>query len=97
MSKIADHYTSGKLLERLNAALKEDGADPAHPTIETLAPYDQFHGRGMEATEEIAGMLKVAADRPPARCGQRHRRAGPLHGAPVWMQGHRHRPHRGIL
>jgi ubiquinone/menaquinone biosynthesis C-methylase UbiE len=61
MSEIADHYTSGKLLERLNAALKEDGADPAHPTIEALAPYDQFHGRGMEATEEIAGTLKVAA------------------------------------
>jgi len=60
MSKIADHYTSGQLLKSLNAALKDDGADPAHPTIETLAPYDQFHGRGMEATEEIAGMLKVA-------------------------------------
>ena len=61
MSKIADHYTSGKLLERLNAALKADGADPAHPTIEALAPYDQFHGRGMEATEEISGLLSVAA------------------------------------
>lgn len=61
MSKIAEHYTSGQLLDRLNAALKDDGADPARPTIEALAPYDQFHGRGMEATEEIAGMLKVAA------------------------------------
>jgi ubiquinone/menaquinone biosynthesis C-methylase UbiE len=61
MGRIADHYTSGKLLERLNASLKDDGADPAHPTIESLAPYDQFHGRGMEATEEIAAMLKVAA------------------------------------
>ena len=61
MSGIADHYTSGTLLARLNAALIGDGADPAHPTIETLAPYDQFHGRGMDATEEIAGMLKVAA------------------------------------
>ena len=62
MSKIADHYTSGQLQARLDAALKADGADPEHPTIETLAPYDQFHGRGMEATEEIAGGLKVAAN-----------------------------------
>ena len=61
MEKIADHYTSGELQERLNAALRDDGVDPDRPTIETLAPYDQFHGRGMEATEEIAGMLKVAA------------------------------------
>jgi SAM-dependent methyltransferase len=60
MKSIADHYSSGTLLERLNAALIDDGIDPAHPTIEALAPYDQFHGRGMEATEEIAGMLNVA-------------------------------------
>ncbi len=57
MSKIADHYTSGTLLTRLNAALVDDGADTAHPTLEALAPYDQFHGRGLEATEEIADIL----------------------------------------
>lgn len=57
MSKIADHYTSGTLLQRLNAELASDGADPARPTMEALAPYDQFHGRGLEATEEIAAML----------------------------------------
>jgi SAM-dependent methyltransferase len=61
MSKIADHYSSGTLLARLNAALVDDGADPAHPTMEALAPYDQFHGRGLDATEEVAGILKVAA------------------------------------
>jgi ubiquinone/menaquinone biosynthesis C-methylase UbiE len=64
VKSIADHYSSGALLERLNAALIDDGFDPAHPTIEALAPYDQFHGRGIEATEEIAGMLSIArADR----------------------------------
>jgi len=57
---IADHYSQGDLLQRLNAALVEDGVDPAHPQLETLAPYDQFHGRGLEATEEIAAMLQVA-------------------------------------
>jgi ubiquinone/menaquinone biosynthesis C-methylase UbiE len=61
MTGIADHYSSGTLLGRLNAALIDDGADPAHPTMEALAPYDQFHGRGMEATQEIADMLKIAA------------------------------------
>lgn len=58
---IAKHYSRGDLLERLNAALADDGIDPAHPTIETLAPYDQFHGRGLEATEEIAALLQVDA------------------------------------
>src|SRR6185295_17473529 len=58
---VAGHYSSGDLLERLNAALAEDGADPARPTFESLAPYDQFHGRGLEATEEAAGVVRVAA------------------------------------
>lgn len=57
MSKIEAHYTSGTLLQRLNTELAGDGADPAHPTMEALAPYDQFHGRGIEATEEVASLL----------------------------------------
>ena len=55
--EIAAHYTRGNLLVRLNAALLEDGVDPAEPTIETLAPYDQFHGRGLEATLEMAALM----------------------------------------
>ena len=54
---IARHYSRGDLLSRLNAALIGDGANPEQPTIEALAPYDQFHGRGMEATIEMAAML----------------------------------------
>ena len=58
---ISGHYTSGKLMERLGAALREDGADPGRPTAEALAPYDQFHSRGIEATEELARPLAVKA------------------------------------
>ncbi|MBI1394638.1 MAG: methyltransferase domain-containing protein [Betaproteobacteria bacterium] len=58
---VSTHYTSGDLLARLNAALREDGADPGAPTMADLAPYDQFHGRGLEATEEIAGFMPARA------------------------------------
>ena len=58
--EITDHYTSGDLLARLEARLREDGFDPAQPTAEALAPYDHFHGRGLEATEDMAGLLQVA-------------------------------------
>ena len=58
---ITDHYTKGDLIARLRERLREDGVDPASPTIEALAPYDQFHGRGMEATKELADQLQVAA------------------------------------
>jgi ubiquinone/menaquinone biosynthesis C-methylase UbiE len=56
---ITGHYGRGSLLERLEAALAEDGADPARPSLEALAPYDQFHTRGLEATREIADALEV--------------------------------------
>jgi ubiquinone/menaquinone biosynthesis C-methylase UbiE len=58
-SKIVEHYATSGLLARLEAALRADGADPAHPTIEALAPYDQFHGRGLEATKDMAALVAV--------------------------------------
>ena len=57
---IAGHYTSGDLLARLEARLRADGIDPARPTFEALAPYDHFHGRGIEATEELVAGLDVS-------------------------------------
>ena len=58
---VANHYSQGDLLHRLNSALIQDGVDPAHPQVETLAPYDQFHGRGLEATEEIVAAIQVTS------------------------------------
>ena len=54
---VTSHYSGGDLLARLNAALESDGVDPARPSLEALAPYDQFHGRGMEATIELANLM----------------------------------------
>jgi len=60
-TKITAHYSRGDLLRRLNAALRDDGVDPFRPDTESLAPYDQFHGRGLEATQEMAESLAIAA------------------------------------
>jgi len=57
--EVSAHYSQGNLLSRLNAALMEDGVDPDHPSMEALAPYDQFHGRGLEATLEMAGLVQA--------------------------------------
>jgi len=57
--EVSVHYSRGNLLCRLNAALTEDGADPDHPSAEALAPYDQFHGRGLEATLEIGELIQA--------------------------------------
>lgn len=39
--------------------MKEEGVDPERPSIEALAPYDQFHGRGLEATLQIAELMQA--------------------------------------
>jgi ubiquinone/menaquinone biosynthesis C-methylase UbiE len=62
MDDVSRHYSRGDLLPRLNAALAADGADPEQPTADALAPYDHFHGRGLEATIELADLM-------PARAG----------------------------
>ena len=59
-TEISSHYTSGDLLARLLARLREDGFEPSQATVEALAPYDQFHGRGLEATEDMATLVQVA-------------------------------------
>ena len=59
-SGVSGHYTSCELLARLEARLRDDGVDPAHPTFEALVPYDHFHGRGLEATEDMANLLQIS-------------------------------------
>jgi ubiquinone/menaquinone biosynthesis C-methylase UbiE len=55
--QISQHYSSGQLLERLRAALAADGIDPDRPSVEQLAPFDHFHGRGLEATQQAANLV----------------------------------------
>jgi ubiquinone/menaquinone biosynthesis C-methylase UbiE len=61
-SDVAGHYSRGDLLGRLNAALQDDGADPDHPTLDALAPYDEFHGRGIEATRDALRLMPARAE-----------------------------------
>jgi ubiquinone/menaquinone biosynthesis C-methylase UbiE len=79
---VVAHYSRGGLLDRLEAALRADGVDPARPTLEQLAPYDQFHSRGLEATEELAAGM-------PARPGDRLLDVGSGLGGPArWFARH---------
>jgi SAM-dependent methyltransferase len=40
------------ILDRINAFLRERGIDPERPTYQDFFPFDQLHGRGIEATRE---------------------------------------------
>jgi len=51
---VAMHYTRGDLAAKILTALAEDGKDLDKLTVNDLAPYDELHIRGREATMELA-------------------------------------------
>jgi ubiquinone/menaquinone biosynthesis C-methylase UbiE len=59
---VVAHYGRPDLLDRIDAALRQAGKDPQRPTIDDLAPIDEFHSRGREATKELAALLPEGID-----------------------------------
>lgn len=59
--RVADHYTRGDLGSVILDALKDEGKDIDNLTLEDLAPIDEFHIRGREATLELARGLEIRA------------------------------------
>lgn len=54
---IRRHYSHGTLLGEILGALRAAGKDVEHLSLDDLAPVDEFHVRGREATRELAGLL----------------------------------------
>ena len=61
---VQSHYRAAGLLDRIVAGLREAGKDPSAPTVDDLAPADEFHSAGRAATKELAAL---AALKPGAR------------------------------
>jgi MPBQ/MSBQ methyltransferase len=55
--RIQRHYARPALLEVVRGAVAEGGGDPDHPTLDELAPLDEFHLGARAATEEMIGRL----------------------------------------
>ena len=56
---VGDHYGRGDLAAEILEALRAAGKDPNALTIEDLAPIDQLHARGREATLELARLTGI--------------------------------------
>ncbi len=54
--EVARHYEREAIADRIRTALVADGRDPERLTIDDLAPADEIHTRGREATREIAAL-----------------------------------------
>ncbi len=55
---VEQHYTRPDLLGAIRIALQEAGKDPTHLQPADLAPVDEFHIRGRQATLELANRIK---------------------------------------
>lgn len=58
---VAAHYRKKGLLEVILAGLEAAGADATRPTLEQLAPVDEFHTAGRITTLKALGMTPIAA------------------------------------
>jgi SAM-dependent methyltransferase len=56
---IADHWASGDVYGRIEAALRKLPKPLEELTVEDLAPVDHFHARGFPATVELADKLPI--------------------------------------
>lgn len=58
---VSDHWASDDVFARISAAMRSAGLTPESTTVESLAPVDQLHARGLAATVELADALPVQA------------------------------------
>jgi SAM-dependent methyltransferase len=56
---VTAHYTHGALGEAILAAARQNSADPKRLTLRDLAPVDEFHLGGIEATEHFVPQLGI--------------------------------------
>jgi len=61
--EVERHYTQSNLERAIFEALEAAGKDPNQLTLPDLAPIDEFHIRGREATEELASEIWLDSEK----------------------------------
>lgn len=59
---VAAHYGHGRLAEAVFAALRQAGRDVDRLGLDDLAPIDEFHSRGREATVDLGRLLALTPE-----------------------------------
>ncbi len=59
---IAEHYTHGSLLDKIITGIESIGRTPGSVTIDELAPVDEFHIGGRQASEDFISQLNLSPD-----------------------------------
>ena len=59
IAAVESHYSHGKLLEAIQIGVGQLGKSPDTVSVEDLAPVDEFHIGGRNATEAFLGQLDI--------------------------------------
>jgi ubiquinone/menaquinone biosynthesis C-methylase UbiE len=59
---VADHYSHGKLVDAIRAAVRDMGNTPETITVDDLAAVDEFHIGGRTASVDLLGQLGLSSD-----------------------------------
>ncbi|HJL85808.1 MAG TPA: SAM-dependent methyltransferase, partial [SAR324 cluster bacterium] len=59
---VAEHYTAGSLLEAILNGIKRAGKTVDSIQLDDLAPLDEFHIGGREATRHFLGQMEFRPD-----------------------------------
>ena len=62
LDDVREHYRATGLTERLKAALTVFGPEDQRLTPQQLGMLDQFHTRGVAATDELAKLAGITSD-----------------------------------
>ena len=62
LDDVREHYRATGLTERLKAALTAFGPEDQRLTPQQLSVLDQFHTRGVAATDELARLVGLTSD-----------------------------------
>jgi ubiquinone/menaquinone biosynthesis C-methylase UbiE len=57
---VRQRYAIDGILDRVTGFLRERGIDPQRPTYQDLFPFDQLHGRGIQATHDHIKRARIA-------------------------------------
>ena len=57
---VEEHYSDGRLLDEIRAGIRAIGKTPQSVTVDELAPVDEFHIGGRQASEDFIGQLGLS-------------------------------------
>ena len=60
--RVSEHYTHGSLIDAIKSAIGVLGKSIDTLTVDDLAPVDEFHIGGRQASEDFLGQLSLSSD-----------------------------------